>query len=352
MLNKKDKKRFKRKNLRLKNLELDDLNNFEDDEVVEDKRAVQKSLGKGEKSQKSNLDLQTARVIEVLSNNRCIVSFDSTICECIIGGRLKQVSHHTRTILAVGDLVNINLANKNRIEEILPRKNTLSRFTEDSFQREVVLASNIDQVVITAAFAEPVFNTGLIDRYVTVANIYKIKPIICINKFDLAIPEKIEVFNFYKENGYQVVFTSIKTGEGIAELKELLQNKETVFSGSSGVGKSSLINYLEPGLNLRVSEVSEYSGKGMHTTTSSRLIKWSFGGYLVDTPGIRSFTLHASHKDLIPSVFPGFSELRKKCKFMNCTHTHEIKCNVKDAVDSDEFSLEHYDSYLRIMESL
>lgn len=350
-MNKKEKKKFKRKNIRLKNLNLDKLSNFEDEEVIEDKRAVQKNLEQSSKSSKSNMNLGVARVVEVLSNNRCLVQYDKDVFEAVVSGRLKQIGHHTRTIMAVGDLVNMNLEN-NLIEEIKPRHNTLSRFTEDSFQKEIILAANIDQVVITSAFANPGFRIGLIDRYLCAAAINNITPIICINKSDLAEPEQIAEFDFYRENGIQVIFTSAETGEGLEELKKLLKDKETVFSGSSGVGKSSLINCLEPGLNLRVAEVSEYSNKGMHTTTSTKILEWSFGGFLVDTPGIRTFTLHSKHKELIPRTFPGFEQLRKECKFHNCTHTHEIKCAVKQAIDDEKYSEEHYLSYLRIMDSL
>ena len=351
-MNKKDKKKFKRQNLRLRNLEITNLNNFEDDEVIEDKRASKKISESSEKSKKSNLNLKKARVIEVLSNNKCNVKCDNETIECIIGGRLKQINHHTRTIVAVGDIVNIDMSDKNRIEEILPRKNSLSRFTEDSFQKEVILAANIDQVVITSSFYDPEINTGLIDRYLCTAHILNITPIICINKYDLADEKSINKLDFYKENGYEVFFTSVETDTGIEELKEQLKDRETVFSGSSGVGKSSLINKLEPTLNLRVSDVSEYSGKGMHTTTSGVIIEWSFGGFLVDTPGIRSFTLHNSYKDKIPKIFPGFDKYLNKCKFLNCTHTHEINCGIKKAVENNLYPEKHYDSYLRIMESL
>ncbi len=350
-MNKKEKKKFKRKNLRLKNLNLINIHNFEDAEVIEDKRAVQKKIEQSEKTNKSNLDLKQARVVEVLSNNKCIVNYSKKNIEAIISGRLKQIGHHTRTIIAVGDIVNIN-TETNRIEEIQPRESTLSRFTEDSFQREIIIAANIDQVVITCSFAHPDYTIGLIDRYLCAAAINKITPIICVNKYDLAVPIQLEDFEYYKKIGIKVLFTSIKDGTGIEELRDILKDKDTVFSGNSGVGKSSLINYLQPGLNLRVAEVSDYNKKGTHTTTSTKIIFWNFGGSLVDTPGIKTFTLHNKHKEFIPNIFPGFDELRKGCKFNNCTHTHEIKCAVKSAVENDEYPIEHYESYLRIMASL
>jgi ribosome biogenesis GTPase len=350
-MNKKEKKKFKRKNIRLKNRNLYNIQNYEDAEIIEDKRSVQKKVEQSGKSNKSNLNLKQARVVEVLSNNKCIVNYLGKNIEAIISGRLKQIGHHTRTIIAVGDKININL-DTNRIEEILPRENTLSRFTEDSFQREIIIATNIDQVVITSSFAYPDYTIGLIDRYLCAAAINNITPVICVNKFDLAVPIQLEDFDYYKKIGIKVLFTSIKDGTGIKELKEILKDKDTVFSGNSGVGKSSIINYLQPGLNLRVAEVSDYNKKGIHTTTSTKIIFWNFGGSLIDTPGIKTFTLHNKHKEFIPGIFPGFNELRKYCKFNNCTHTHEIECAVKIAVENGDYPIEHYESYLRIMASL
>ncbi|MFO7895387.1 MAG: ribosome small subunit-dependent GTPase A, partial [Candidatus Cloacimonadales bacterium] len=190
------------------------------------------------------------------------------------------------------------------------------------------------------------------DRYLCAAHIAEIMPIICINKSELATEQQKSELEFYRQCGYQLLFTSALEEIGLEDLRSLLQNRKTVFSGKSGVGKSSLLNALQPQLNLKVAEVSEYSGKGRHTTTSARLLEWSFGGFLVDTPGIKTFTLHAKHKQRLAEVFPGFAELRKKCKFMNCTHTHEIDCAVKKAVEDLQYPSEHYESYLRLMESL
>ncbi len=353
-MKKKDKKKFKRKDMRFKNINIDDLEAFEEDEILEDKRALKKLLEKSETSQKSNLKLKKGRVLEVKTNNTCLVKIDKEKIECILGGRLKQLNYDTRTLVAVGDYVNVDFSEEPRIEEILPRKNCLSRYSEDNFQKEVILAANVDQVIITASAQEPDLNLGLVDRYICAGRIAEIQTIICVNKIDLEddIDELKNRLDFYQKNDIEVIFTSIKTAAGMAELKAILKDKESVFSGHSGVGKSSLINFLQPSLNLKVSEVSDYTSKGVHTTTSSKLIEWDFGGYLVDTPGIKTFGLHREDKEKIYRKFPGIDVLRIYCKFADCSHDHEIGCAVKKATEKGLFPVERYQSYLRIIESL
>ncbi|HHE37428.1 MAG TPA: ribosome small subunit-dependent GTPase A [Candidatus Cloacimonetes bacterium] len=354
MSKKKDKKKFLRQNIKLQNIEIGDINTFEEDEVIEEKRAEKKIPQKAETSDKSGLKLTEGRVLEVKTNYRCVVNIDEKELVCTLGGRLKQLNFETRSLVAVGDFVRVDLSENPRIEEILPRKNSLSRFSETSFQIEIIIATNLDQLVIVSSILEPEIKFGLIDRYICAAGIYEITPIICINKIDLA-RNRDDINNqvrFYQKNGYQIIYTSAKTGEGLENLIQILKDKETVFSGHSGTGKSSLINKIQPGLNLKVMDVSDYSKKGVHTTSSSRLISWDFGGYLVDTPGIKTFGLHRKNKDNIPLIFPGFAELAGNCKYNNCSHSHEHGCAVKKAVEEGFFPRERYSSYLRIWESL
>jgi ribosome biogenesis GTPase len=219
---------------------------------------------------------------------------------------------------------------------------------------EIIVAANIDQVIITSSIFQPDIRFGLIDRYLCAVEIAGIKPVICVNKIDLIdsmLPFQ-DMLNFYENCGYQVILTSVANGKGLAELREALKDKDSVFSGHSGAGKSSILNALQPSLQRKTSEISEHTQKGVHTTTNSCLVKWDFGGYLVDTPGIKTFGLNSNHKDLLPRIFPGFDNYWEHCKFSDCTHTHEINCAVKNAVEKDEIPWDRYDSYARILESL
>ena len=355
MNKKKDKKKFKRKDIRLNNIVIDDLDAFAEDEIVEEKRAKKKITEKMLTSNKSDLKLKIGRILEVKTNYRCRVLFeDESELECSLGGRLKQLNLETRSLVAVGDFVKVDFSEEPRIEEILPRKTKLTRFSESNFQMEDIIAANIDQVIITVSVAQPPLNLALVDRFICIAELENILPVICINKIDLAtdLTSLQNQLNFYRNNGYKVVLTSVKSGEGLGELKQILKNRESVFSGHSGVGKSSLINKLQPGMNLRTGEISDYNQKGVHITSAGRMIRWKFGGFLVDTPGIKTFGLPRKKKEKIPGIFPGFAGLSINCKFQNCTHTHETECAVKNALAKNEFPEERYFSYLRIWESL
>lgn len=355
MLKKREKKKFNRQNLKIRNQQINNLEEIDQNEIIEEKRAEKKIKKKMETSSKSDLNLKSGRLIEIMSNYKCRVMVDGEEIICLLSGRLKQLNLETRNLVAVGDYVNIDLAaDETRIEEILPRVNSLSRFADEVFQNEIVIATNLDQVVITSSLHEPELNLGLIDRYLCAAGIAEINPVICVNKIDLAVDQTFleQELDYYHRLGIDIVLTSAFTGAGIEKLRSILANRETVFSGHSGTGKTSLINKLQPGLNLKVAEVSDVSGKGMHTTTSSKLIPWDFGGYLVDTPGIKTFGLLKNDKVFIPRLFPGFQDYFPLCRYSDCTHTHEEKCAVKKAVEIGRIPSERYESYLRIMESL
>lgn len=354
MIKKREKKRFIRKNLKFQNVNIENIDAFDHEEIVEEKRATKKIVQKSETSQKSNLILKIGRILEIKTNYVCLVNVAEKTIECTLSGRLKQIDYETRRLVAVGDYVNVDFSDNPRIEEILPRRNVLSRFSEENFQKEVILASNIDQVIITTSVKEPEINLSLLDRYICAARISGIISIICVNKIDLA-DEEVELkkqMEFYRKNEIQIVYTSAVDGTGMQDLKKLLKDKNSVFSGHSGTGKSSIINFLQPELNLRVSEVSDFTNKGMHTTTSARLIEWDFGGYLVDTPGIKTFGLHREEKIGIYRIFPGIDVLSQNCKFLDCSHDHELDCAVKKAVEDKEFPIKRYQSYLRLINSL
>jgi len=352
-MKKKDKKKFKRQDIKLTNTDISDLDEYLEEDFAPQKQAEKKKLKKGIKSQKSDLKLINGRVYEIYSNYKCLVNFGDKSDICHIGGRLKHLKHETRNIVALGDRVKVDISDENRIEEIIERKNSLVRYSEDSFQKEIIIAANIDNVIIMVSCREPELNLGLVDRFICATRLCNIPPVICINKIDLIKKRKLiqREADYYKKYGIQVLMSSAKTGEGLKELEVILKDMDSVFVGHSGVGKSSLINLLQPGLNLKVAKVNEYTGKGIHTTTKGKIIPWKFGGNLIDTPGIKTLTLHEESKSDIKYVFPGINELSEKCKYPNCSHIHETNCAVKEAVEKSLFDRNRYESYLRIMES-
>ncbi len=351
----KDKKKLKRDSGRLHVVDLPDLDILDDIDYAPKYKSKRTSQKSGE-CLKNNLELKRGRILEIKSNYANIVDIDGLSYVCSLSGRLKQYQFNTKVLTAVGDFVEVDMAKapNYRIENILPRKNTLSRYDGGSFQKEILVAANIDQVIITVSWRMPEIKPGLIDRYICMAGIFNFEPVVCITKLDLCEDrdEVEETIDYYRQIGLQVLLTSVQTGEGMAELKGLLTDRESVFSGQSGTGKSSLINYLEPDLKLATAEVSTHNEKGKHTTTQAILIPWSFGGYLVDTPGIKTINLHGDHKELIPKVFPGFDQYTPRCYYRSCSHTHEEKCAVLAAVENEEIPITRYDSYLRIYESL
>ena len=354
---KREKKKFKRQNIKLQNIDIESVDDFESSEVVSEKRAEKKTKDKCKATLKSDIFLKKGRVIQIMSNYRTNVKINDKVEECNIGGRLKQINFETRNVLAIGDEVQVDVKNQNRIETILPRKNSLSRYLEyleDEFQKEIVVASNIDQVIVTTSIKEPEISFGLIDRYITSAKIAKINPIICINKVDLvdSFHSIAKMISFYEECGIKVIKTSVKNKSGLNELKEVLKDKDSVFSGHSGAGKSSIINALQPNLKRSVASISNSTQKGAHTTTNSILFTWDFGGNLIDTPGIKTFGLKLEDKKVLPRIFPGFDILWSQCKFPDCSHTHEEECEIKKRVEQKIYPKERYLSYLRILDSL
>jgi ribosome biogenesis GTPase / thiamine phosphate phosphatase len=311
---------------------------------------------KEKRSKKTNSLLKLGRVLKCYTNNLFNVKIGSELITCPLSGRFKNVELASRAFVVVGDKVQVDMSREHPIiEEVNERSNTLNRFVmRGNCEVEVPIAANIDQVIITASCGEPKINLNLVDRYLCSATLNDIESIICINKIDLLedISQLEEKCSYYEDIGIKVVLVSAKSGKGIEKLKELLRDRDTLFSGPSGAGKSTLINRLEPGLNLRTGEVSEITSKGKHTTSYSELIPWSFGGYLIDTPGIKTFGLPISSKQDIPRMFPGFERWAPMCRFNDCIHIAEEGCRVKEALESGELDEERYQSYLNIYDSL
>ncbi len=230
------------------------------------------------------------------------------------------------------------------IERIEPRHGLLTRASRG---RQHVLVANVDQVVFVMSLVEPELKPHLIDRYLASAEQGGIQPILCLNKADLVDHSRYQsLLGLYNQLGLFVLLTSAADGTGIERLRERLRGRETVFSGQSGVGKSSLLNAVQPGLGLRVREVSEATQKGKHTTTAAELIHLDFGGWVVDTPGIRQFQLWDLMPEEIEGFFPEFRPFVPLCGYPDCTHTHEDRCAIKRAVARRQISQSRYTSYL------
>ena len=246
------------------------------------------------------------------------------------------------------------------VVRVLPRKSELKRpGPRDSFRRKLTLAANIDQVVIVASVTQPEFNYGFMDRFLLAANLNNLPFVLVLTKMDLLphgeadLTDDIRDFMTIVD---KVIPVSVKTGEGLERLREELVGKSSVFSGQSGVGKSTLVNALVPGAELETGSVRERDGKGRHTTTSSSLFDFPGGGYVIDTPGIRSIGLADGEDEMdgetLAKIFPGFFEGDLfTCKYSNCLHLKEPGCSVRAAVESGKLSRARYASYLRILNS-
>ncbi|MBA4190766.1 MAG: ribosome small subunit-dependent GTPase A [Planctomycetaceae bacterium] len=230
------------------------------------------------------------------------------------------------------------------IERVEPRHGVLTRASR---RREQVLVANVDQVAIVISLVQPTLKPHLIDRYLAAAEKGGLSPVLLLNKIDLADAAQLQpLIGSYAQLGIPVLLTSARTGVGIERLREQLRGRSTVFSGQSGVGKSSLLNAVQPGLALSVKTVSEVNNKGRHTTTYAQLLKLETGGWVVDTPGVRQLQLWDVRAEEVEGYFRDFRPFVALCEFPDCTHTHESGCAVKTAVTRSQISSRRYHSYL------
>ncbi len=251
--------------------------------------------------------------------------------------------------LAIGDNVLFS-PDRRRVEQILPRRTALSRADPHNPHLERVLAANIDVVVNVVSLKNPPLRPGLIDRYLIAIAKSGADPLVCVNKLDLlAARDDLEPLRRYQEIGVNVVFCSAATGHGLEELAALLAGKVCVFTGHSGVGKSSLLNALDSRLELTTGTVSDANEKGRHTTTGSAMYELPNGAVVIDTPGIREFGLWEVSSSDLRACYPEFAAYR--CAFSDCTHTHEPHCAVKAAVAAGEIPNVRYASYIRLLEN-
>lgn len=275
-------------------------------------------------------------------------------------GVFKIEGHTSTNPIAVGDEVDIEIEAVQEesaiIQTIHDRRNYVARVSPHNKRMHHIIASNMDQSLLFATLKEPKTSTGFIDRFLISCEAYHIPAILVFNKADLYKAKELERFEFLKENytkaGYRVKLISVETGMGLEELKAELMNKTTLLSGHSGVGKSTFINHLFPQFNLRTQEVSNWSGKGLHTTTFAEMFDINDQTHIIDTPGVRELGIVDIAKSELSHYFPEMRALLGDCQFNNCMHINEPGCAVKQQVGIGSVSEERYVSYLTILDTM
>jgi ribosome biogenesis GTPase len=279
--------------------------------------------------------------------------------ECRIKGRFRLEGIKSTNPIAVGDVVEFDLETKNNtetgvIKRIEERKNYIIRRSVNLSKQTHIIAANINQVFLLVTINNPPTLTSFIDRFLVTAEAYSIKTILLFNKIDTYDDETIlevkYLASIYREIGYDCIGISAKTGKNIDKVKVLMEGNVNMFAGHSGVGKSTLINAIEPSLGLKTREISEQHMQGQHTTTFAEMFDLSFDAKIIDTPGIKGFGVVDMEKEEVGDYFPEFFKLKEHCKFNNCLHVKEPKCAVKEALENDEISFSRYRSYLQILE--
>lgn len=312
----------------------------------------------------NEIELKQGLVIKSTGSWYTVEDENGDTFECKIKGKFRIKGIKNTNPIAVGDRVGFSLQNvsadKNDaqvglITAISERKNYIIRRSINLSKQAHIIAANIDQAVLVATLNYPITTTTFIDRYLASAEAYRIPVLIVFNKVDRYNREHLnrleEIKSLYESIGYKCLTTSAKTGEGMDDLKKALQDKSNVVNGHSGVGKSTLINKLEPGLNLKTKEISDSHKTGKHTTTYSELFKLNFGGYIIDTPGIKAFGVLEMEPWEISHYFVEIFKISENCQYNNCSHTHEPGCAVKHAVENGEIALSRFTSYLGLLES-
>jgi ribosome biogenesis GTPase / thiamine phosphate phosphatase len=297
------------------------------------------------------------RVLAVHGLASTVDAEDGQRYQCVVRRLLKTLSTDQRHVVVAGDRVLFRPADNVKggvgrkgtiehegiIERVEPRRGVISR---ESRGRRQLIVSNVDQIIIVGSVGQPPLKPNLIDRFLVSAEYGALRATICVNKVDLVDPADLQpLVGVYAQMGYDVLLVSAQTGLGIERLRRRLTGKQSVVAGQSGVGKSSLLNAVEPQLGLAVGGIIHETQKGRHTTTTARLIPLAAGGYVVDTPGIRQFQLWDVIAEEVASYYRDLRPLISLCEFPDCTHTHEAGCAVKDAVADGWLDARRYESF-------
>jgi ribosome biogenesis GTPase len=291
-------------------------------------------------------------VIKSTGKNYDVLTEQGTTIQCQVRGKIRLEGRSTTNPVAAGDIVDYTLENEmeGNITFIHPRKNYIIRKSVNLSKEAQIIATNLDQALLVVTTTRPQTTPGFIDRFLITADAYDIPATLLFHKIDQynekEKKEMTALANVYQSIGYRCIFSSLVTSEGIEEIKAMIENKITLISGHSATGKSSLVNHFIPGKDLRIGEVSESSNKGQHTTTFAEMHQLPFGGFLVDTPGIKGFGLVDIPKEELHHHFLEFFELLPECKYHNCLHLNEPGCAVRKALEEGTVAPSRYNSYV------
>lgn len=322
-------------------------------EVIIAKTAQSKPRGSGDSTRQGIVIRSTSGHSQVAAEGR--------IWRCKLRGRLKKGPRDEQTVAVVGDNVQFLVLDENSdppqgvIEEVLPRRNRISRMAarRSGGQTEQVLMANLDQVVAVQSLVEPRPQTGFVDRLLVAAERFQVAGVLILNKCDL-VPEEMDHprWDYFRQLGYTVIYTSAETEQGAEEFREVLTGRISLLIGASGVGKSTLLNVIQPGLKLRVGDITEKTGLGRHTTTRTELFPLEGGGFIADSPGIRGFDPWDIDPQAVRDYFPDFREGSAECKYRTCMHRDEPDCGVKKRVALGQIPGWRHEAYLALLRDL
>lgn len=295
------------------------------------------------------------KVIKSTGSWYVVLDDEGKLWDCRLRGKIRLDGLRSTNPVAVGDNVSFEQEpgkDTGVIKKIEPRNNVIVRKSVNLSKASHIIAANVDLAIVVATMAQPRTSTGFIDRFLVTAEAYHIPAALIFNKWDLyddtLCAEADKLMSYYRGLGYTSFEVSAKTGLRLEDLKALMHDKICLFAGHSGVGKSALVNALDPSLDVRIGAISDVYNKGKHTTTFAEMHHLGFGAWIVDTPGIREFALYDLEKETLAQRFPEMRDLMSQCHFANCTHTHEPGCAVKAAVDDNRIAAWRYSNYLRM----